>query len=467
MDFGALPPEINSGLMYAGPGSGSMLAAAAAWDGLGAQLQSAASSYASVVSGLTSGPWLGPAATSMADAAAPYITWMAATGAQAEQAAAQARAAAGAYHAAFAMTVPPPVIVANRIQLMALIATNFFGQNTPAIAATEAAYAEMWAQDAAAMYGYAGSSAAASVFTPFTTPPQTTNTAGLAGQSAALAQATGTSAGTSQASISQLTTMLSNALHSLVSPAASTSSGSGVSGLLNGLLTGPAAASTGGGFGGIDTGSILTSMLSEYAYLPGFFGMFAAMDALSPVMNQLEAFPTAATGAEEVEGAADAAAGEAAAAEGAWGAGAEYAGDVGAGAWGSLGEAASLGPLSVPQNWLWSAATPMESALAGSVPFALPAADLGAASGVPLVFGGLPRAAAMGAAAGAGAAAVKYGSRPTVMARPPAAGYPAVAKSSSTPADTSAAYPTNGHAPPGYRPAIVYVPTNGHAPANV
>ncbi len=34
MDFGALPPEINSGRMYCGPGSGPMLAAAAAWDGV-------------------------------------------------------------------------------------------------------------------------------------------------------------------------------------------------------------------------------------------------------------------------------------------------------------------------------------------------------------------------------------------------------------------------------------------------
>jgi len=35
MDFGALPPDINSARMYAGPGSGPPLTAAAAWDGLG------------------------------------------------------------------------------------------------------------------------------------------------------------------------------------------------------------------------------------------------------------------------------------------------------------------------------------------------------------------------------------------------------------------------------------------------
>ena len=70
---------------------------------------------------------------------------------------------------------PPPVIAANRALLMALIATNFLGQNTPAIAAAEAHYMEMWAQDAAAMYAYAGSSSTASQLTSFTEPPQTTN----------------------------------------------------------------------------------------------------------------------------------------------------------------------------------------------------------------------------------------------------------------------------------------------------
>ena len=98
----------------------------------------------------------------MAAAATPYVAWLNASAEEAEQTAAQARAAAGAYQAAFAMTVPPALIAANRAQLTSLIATNIFGQNTPAIAATEAQYGEMWAQDATAMYGYAGNSAAAS-----------------------------------------------------------------------------------------------------------------------------------------------------------------------------------------------------------------------------------------------------------------------------------------------------------------
>ena len=189
MDFSALPPEINSTRMYSGPGSGPLMAAATAWDELAIELESTSASYSSVISELTGDEWIGPSSASMAAAAAPYVAWMSTTAAQAEQAAAQAMAAASAYEAAFAMTVPPPVVAANRIQTMTLIATNILGQNTSAIAASEAQYAEMWAQDGAAMQGYASASAAASKLSPFTSPPQTTNPAGLAGQAAAVAQA--------------------------------------------------------------------------------------------------------------------------------------------------------------------------------------------------------------------------------------------------------------------------------------
>ncbi|MFP2990744.1 PPE family protein [Mycobacterium intracellulare] len=220
MDFGGMPPEVNSGRMYSGPGAGPMLAAAAAWDGLAAQLHAAAASYESVISNLTAG-WRGPSSSMMAAAAAPYAAWMSATAAQAEQTANQARAAVVAYEAAFLATVPPPVIAANRAQLMALIATNFLGQNTPAIMATEAQYAEMWAQDAAAMYGYAGASAAAAQVTPFAPPPRSTNPAGTAGQAAAVAQATGGSVATNtESALPQLMSAVPQSLQTLTTPAA-------------------------------------------------------------------------------------------------------------------------------------------------------------------------------------------------------------------------------------------------------
>lgn len=172
-DFGILPPEINSGRIYCGPGSGPLLASAAAWDALAAELDVMATHYSTVVAELTDDPWRGPASTSMAGAATRDVAWMRQTAALATQAANQAKAAAGAYEAAFAMTVPPPVIAANRALKAGLTSTNFLGQNTPAIAATEAQYGEMWAQDVVAMHRYAVSSASASKLTPFATPPQT------------------------------------------------------------------------------------------------------------------------------------------------------------------------------------------------------------------------------------------------------------------------------------------------------
>ena len=220
-DFGALPPEINSGRLYSGPGSGPMLVAATGWDDLAAELDAAATGYGSVISELTGAPWVGPSSRSMVAAVAPYVTWLGAAGALAEQTAGQARAAAAAYDAAFEMTVPPPVIMANRVLLMTLIATNFFGQNSPAIAATEALYMEMWAQDAAAMYGYVGSSASASDLAPFTSPPNTTTPDGTTGQTAAVAQAVATPAGnTSQATAATTPQLVSStavpqALHQL------------------------------------------------------------------------------------------------------------------------------------------------------------------------------------------------------------------------------------------------------------
>lgn len=216
MDYGLLPPEINSGRMYAGPGPESMVAAAAAWDGLAAELRATAAAYTSAITGLTDESWQGPSAAAMSAAAAPYAAWMNSTAAQAEQTAAQARSAAAAFETAFASVVPPPVIAANRSQLATLVATNVFGQNTVAIAATEAQYVEMWAEDAAAMYSYAAQSAAASRLTPFTEAPRTTNPGGLVAQAAAAGQTAGANA---QTTLTQLISGVPQALQSLASPA--------------------------------------------------------------------------------------------------------------------------------------------------------------------------------------------------------------------------------------------------------
>jgi PPE-repeat protein len=195
MFYGAFPPEFNSGRMYSGPGAGSLVAAATAWQNLATELQSTATSYSSVLSSLTAGPWVGPSSLAMASAAAPYVAWMQQTAAQAAQSAIQATEAAAAYETAFAAHVPPAVIAENRALLAQLVATNLFGQNTSAIAANEAQYSEFWAQDATAMDTYFASSATASNnLTEFSPAPKTTNEAAEPMQAAAVSSAASTPA---------------------------------------------------------------------------------------------------------------------------------------------------------------------------------------------------------------------------------------------------------------------------------
>ena len=116
----------------------------------------------------------------------PHVAWLTYTAESAASAAAQAMACAAAFETAYAMTVPPADVAANRAWLARLVATNIFGQNVPAIAAAEAHYGEMWAQDAAAMYGYAASSSTAGRLSPLIEPPSVGNPAGIANQAPVL-----------------------------------------------------------------------------------------------------------------------------------------------------------------------------------------------------------------------------------------------------------------------------------------
>jgi PPE-repeat protein len=257
MDFGFYPPEINSGRMYSGPGSGPMLAAAQAWVALADDLYAAASGYQSAVSELTSGAWSGPSSASMRGAAASFVEWLSATAAQAEESAAQAHAAAAGYETAFAMTVPPPVIAANRSLQAALVATNFFGQNTPAIAATEIQYAEMWAQDAVAMYGYAVASASATTLSPFQQPQQNTDPASSGSQAAAVSQAANTTAGDAQSAVSSAQQAFS-----------------AVPQALQGLATSQSAAS---GSDATDSLALLSNLITLFVSLPSDLTLFAAI----------------------------------------------------------------------------------------------------------------------------------------------------------------------------------------------
>ena len=417
LDFAMLPPEINSGRMYSGAGSGPMLAAASAWNGLAAELRATALSYGSVLSELTSQEWHGPASAAMAAAATPYVAWMSSTAAQAEQTAAQAEAAAAAYEAAFAATVPPPVIAANRAQLMALIATNILGQNTAAIAATEAQYMEMWAQDAAAMYGYAASSAVATQLTPFTEPQQTTTRSGLTVQSTAVSQAAATPAGTQQSTLAQLVSALPNALQGLASPSSSSSQTTGLGGILD-LLGGfnpfaPGSANDTTGLDGLlnlvggentAVGQFLNANIWNTIFSSGFY---MPSNTMAPFLSLLGAQAAGNAVGDAAGQAATGAIGEALAGP------VGGIGGVGNAVSAGLGHAPMIGALSVPPTWTAPAplAGPLASTLGGT-PMVPPPAM---AAGMP------PVPMGMGAQT-YGRAVPQYGFRPTFVARPPAAG---------------------------------------------
>jgi PPE-repeat protein len=377
MDFAALPPEINSVRMYTGPGSGPMLAAATAWDGLAAALHSAASAYQSEIAALSAGPWLGPASVLMAAAAAPYVTWTRISATQAEQAANQAKAAAGAYETAFAETVPPPVVAANRSLLMTLVATNIFGQNTPAIATTEAQYAEMWAQDGAAMSGYATASAAATTLMPFPSPKQTTDPAGLAAQTAAVAQADANAAAAPVAQVISSAAQAAQALLPTFNPEL--------------------------GFLDIIAGS--------YSTVSAVRDMEGTADGIIGGEKNLGILPDLSKIAAELAPPLPALQQSAGAASG-LGGGAGLPNAVLA----SVARANSIGPLSVPASWS-APPTRAVSALSPAGLTTLAGTEDAAGSGMP----GVPGMPAPTVARASGVLP-RYGVRLTVMAHPPAAG---------------------------------------------
>jgi PPE-repeat protein len=274
MSFMMFPPEVNSSLMYSGAGSGPLMAAASAWDELAADLETTAASYQAVLAQLTGATWLGPSSARMAAATAPYVDWLALTSGQAAQTSAQARFAAAAYEGAFASTIPPAVIAANRALLAALVATNFLGQNTPAIAATEAQYMEMWFQDGLTMDTYATVSQQAVVL-PQQTPAPTASDGGTSANAAAAAQSTANSASSTG---TNLATALQNLFPSLSTNSTSSNGLSSAASTVMSDLGVPAATQTAinaavAPVAGTATSSILPVQLVYYATL------FASMPA--------------------------------------------------------------------------------------------------------------------------------------------------------------------------------------------
>jgi PPE-repeat protein len=382
LDFAGIPPEITSALMYTGAGSGPLMAAAAGWSNLAAELSTTATSWDSIVGTLTGGQWLGAGSAAAAGAAQPIVSWLTNAAAAAEQAASQATSSAAAYEAAFSGVIPPPAIAANRAQLAALVATNFLGINTPAIMATEAEYAEFWVQDAVTMYVYQAASTAAAALQPIAPASPSTNPAAGGLQAAATAQA-----------------------------AASTPA-QGLGNVLSGLQSGLS------NFNSLTTLGGTVPSLGQFASLPivqnsiAQVGVTAAwfqgnMPSVFPSLGHLVATSPAGL-TPFVSDVTPLGAG--------LGFGTTLAGSttgLGGGATAAMGEASAVGGLSVPTGW--SAATPATLA-SSTAPLEGSGWTAATEEAAPVTaMPGMPGAAAAAKGAAAYGGAPRYGFKPTVM----------------------------------------------------
>jgi len=389
-DFAARPPELNSTLMYSGAGAGPLMAASSAFSALSSELSSNAASYESIISSLSS-EWTGPSSTAMAASAQTYATWLTTTSAQLQEAAAAATSSAAAYEAAYSATIPPPVVYANRAQLAALVATNILGQNTPAIAANEAMYGEFWAQDAAAMFGYsAAASAASSALTPLTDPTENTNPAGQGQQATAVGQAVGSN-GTS-ATLNNALSGTQSAASAAANPAASAAQDTfgSVLSAINGLFGVPIVSNTIYNVGVTLAWNIanMTAVLPVLGHFIGGASFGYAIGDATPLGAGL-GFGTTLAGATS------------------------SVGGIGGATLAGMGEASTVGGLSVPAGW--SAATPAtvtDATLAGSG-WTSPVEEGAGMGGSP---GGImPGMASAGGKGGYGMAGPRYGVKPKVM----------------------------------------------------
>lgn len=381
-DFAAMPPEITSTLVYAGPGTAPLMAAAAAYANLAAEVSSTATQWESIISLLTTESWTGGGSAAAAAAAQPIITYLTETAATLEQTSAQATASAAAFETAYMGVVNPALVYANRAAFYAALAGLPF--TLPQVAALEAEYEAMWVQDATAMSTYQAASTAAGVLTPVTPLTSTTNpaAASAADSTALAADSTG---GTAQAlAASPISDALS--IPGYTTPDIPATGGNLLQSI-DGFLGTPSvfnaingAVNTGAWFAtsGITNAVSLGHTLGTVPSIP-----FALTDSVAPAAGAAAITPGTMVGSVS-----------------------------GAGASAAVGEASAVGGLSVPASW--SAAAPA-SVASSTAPLAGSGWTAAAEAEPVAAMPGMPGMAAAAKGAGAYGTGPRYGFKPIVM----------------------------------------------------
>lgn len=165
VEYGAMPPELNTARLQLGAGEAPMLQAAAGWEAWAVALEAQAAELSSALASL-SAAWTGMGSETGVAACMPMVMWLQTMAAQAMKRAAQATAQATSYVTAATTTPQIPEIVQNHVTEAVLQATNFLGVNTVPIGLNEADYVRMWNLAADTMYAYMAETTMNTLFEP-------------------------------------------------------------------------------------------------------------------------------------------------------------------------------------------------------------------------------------------------------------------------------------------------------------
>lgn len=408
--WGVSTPEINATVIETGSTGATWAAASAAWLGLAdATLATMAITGGQMAASFTS---ISGIRSSVQEAATPpFLVWLGTMAGIAFKQAAVTATVAEAYGVTRSSMIPSVQSINNRVREAAAEASNFFGQNTPLIAALNAEYAAYTMQNATLGTTYGEVITAATLPVPIPPPPPLSSAAKAAADAgSALGQAGQL---VSQASGQGVSQSASQAASAVGQGSGSAGSPAGMMSQMGSMMSAPMQALQGAG--GSNPLSSLQQLLSAPMQMFGQAGGLGDLlgggstgDAFSPML-------TGAGGGLPLGGAGLGAGGGA----GLGGGAGSGAGGLGGG--GGLGGVGGLGGLAAKNESSGSVRT--APVLSGVTSPGL----LNERVATTTTGGGMP----MAPGAGAGAASGDRGRRDVVLSAAPSSGVPTLRREAS------------------------------------